>query len=73
MPYTFDYEQETHSIILIQGVRKQWKPRLVPVTVRTLGFLQQDVFSMAKPVLASCFYIEGIDYLWKRGIREPLV
>ncbi len=72
MPYTFDYERETNSIIRIQGVRKQWRPRLVPVSVSKLGFFQQDIFSDTKPVLASCFYIEDIDYLWKRGIREPL-
>jgi hypothetical protein len=72
MPFTFDYEQETNSTILIQGVRKQWRPRLVPVAVNKLGFVEQDVFSEAKPVLASCFYIEGIDYLWKRGVREAL-
>ncbi len=72
MPYTFDYERETHSIIRIEGVRKEWHPRLIPVVVSRLSFLQQEGLSDAEPVLASCFYIEGIDYLWKRGIREPL-
>ena len=72
MPYTFDYESETHSIVRIRGVRKKWKPRLVPVTIHRLSFLEQDAFLAADPVLASCFYIESIDYLWERGVREPL-
>ena len=72
MPYTFDYERETHSIIRIEGVRKEWHPRLIPVTVNGLSFLDQEGLADAKPVLASCFYIEGIDYLWKRGVWEPL-
>ena len=70
MPYTFHYEQETHSIVRIEGVRKQWRPRLIGVTVNHLHFLEQEVFSDVEPVLASCFYIEGVDYLWRRGIRE---
>lgn len=72
MPFTFDYERETNSIILVQGVRRQWRPRLIPVTVRTLDLVEREVFSGAKPLLASCFYMEDIDYLWKRGVRQPL-
>lgn len=72
MPYTFEYEPETHSIIRIQGVRKQWRPRLVPVAVDKLGFLEQAAFADARPVLASCFYLEDVDYLWRRGVRGPV-
>jgi hypothetical protein len=72
MPFTFDYEAETNSIIRVQGVRKQWKPRLVPVSIKKLTFLDQKIFAGATPVLASCFYMEGIDYHWKRGVREQL-
>ena len=71
MPYTFDYENETHSIVLIRGVRKKWKPRLIPANVSKLSFLEQESFLDPKPVLASCFYIESIDYRWERGVREP--
>ena len=72
MPYTFDYESQTHSIVRIRGVRKRWKPRLIPVTTRRLSFLEQDSFLDTEPVLTSCFYIESIDYRWERGVREPL-
>ncbi len=29
LPFTFDYEKETGSIVRIEGVRKDWKPRPV--------------------------------------------
>jgi hypothetical protein len=70
MPYTFAEETETNSIIRVHGVHKGWKPHLVPVSVKKLSFLEQEVFAGANPILASCFYIEGVDYLWKRGVRE---
>jgi hypothetical protein len=73
MPFTFDYEAETNSIVRVQGVRNQWKPRLVPVSLEKLSFLDQEPFAGATPLLASCFYLEGIEYHWKRGVREQLV
>jgi hypothetical protein len=72
VPFTFDYEPETNSIIRVGGVRMDWKPRLVPVAIKKLSFLDQNEFADASPVLASCFYLEGVDYHWKRGIREEL-
>jgi hypothetical protein len=72
LPFTFDYEAETHSIIMIEGVRQNWHPR--PVTMRVLRstFLDAEPFASARPVLANAFYIENISYRWKRGVVEPL-
>ena len=70
LPFTFDYERETHSIIRVQGVRQDWNPRPVPVTVHHCTFLDSDAFRGTKPVLANAFYIERVRYLWTRGIRE---
>jgi Uncharacterized conserved protein (COG2071) len=72
LPFTFDYEQQTHSIIRIEGVRKAWNPRPVSVQVRQNTFLQQEPFGSAKPILANAFYLENVPYSWKPGIREPL-
>jgi hypothetical protein len=72
MPFTFAYEPETNSIISVEGLRKGWKPRLIPVAIKKLGFFDQEAFGDTKPVLASCFYMEGIDYYWKRGVREQI-
>jgi Uncharacterized conserved protein (COG2071) len=72
-PFTFAYEPETNSIIRVQGLRRGWKPRLIPVAIKKLSFFDQETFADVKPVVASCFYMEGIDYNWKRGVREQLV
>ncbi|MEA2735411.1 MAG: hypothetical protein QOE14_1862, partial [Humisphaera sp.] len=72
LPYTFDYEPQTHSIVAIKGIRENWSPRLVNVDVRTLSFLNDDRFRGAKPILASAFYVHDIDYRWQRGVRHRL-
>jgi hypothetical protein len=72
LPFTFDYEKETHSIIRVQGVRGQWNPRPVPVTVHKCAFLRQPAFSAAVPVLANAFFVERVPYAWRHGIRERL-
>jgi hypothetical protein len=56
MPFTFDYEAETHSMIVIEGVREEWNPHWRGV----------------KPILASAFYLSDVPYLWRRGVRYPL-
>jgi hypothetical protein len=72
LPFTFDYERETHSIIAIEGVRENWKPRPVAADVRRLSFLDHAPFNQAKPILANAFYVRDIPYSWKRGVRHRL-
>jgi hypothetical protein len=69
LPYTFDYEPETRSIIRIKGIREHWNPVLVRVDVRQLGFLSR--FAAHRPILASAFHIADIPYRWDRGVLEP--
>lgn len=72
LPYTFDYERQTNSIVVIKGVRRNWKPRPVEATVRQCTFVEQPPFDRAAPVLANAFYVNQIDYGWLRGVREQL-
>jgi SAM-dependent methyltransferase len=72
LPYTFDYEPETHSIIAIKGVRENWSPHLVNVDVRNLSFFNRREFAGVTPILASAFYVHDIPYRWQRGVRYPL-
>jgi hypothetical protein len=70
LPFTFDYELQTHSIIRVEGVRQQWTPRPVPVMVHQNTFLDQPPFRDAGAVLANTFYLEDVPYAWRPGIRE---
>ena len=72
MPYTFDYEPQTHSIVRIHGVRSQWNPQPVEVEVAQASFLQREPFRQAQAVLASAFYLSNVPYRWERGVRIPL-
>jgi len=72
LPYTFDYEAETHSILRIQGIRRDWNPNPVAVEVLENSFLRQEPFCRARPILANAFHVHDIPYRWQRGIRTPL-
>jgi hypothetical protein len=72
LPFTFDYEAPSHSIIMIEGVRREWKPVPVNVEVLRRTFFEQAAFRGANPVLANAFHVENIPYQWKRGVLERL-
>ena len=69
LPFTFDYEPQTHSIVSIFGQRTEWNPTPVDVTVNRCDFL--DKFSPT-PVLCNAFHVKGIPYRWERGVVHPL-
>jgi hypothetical protein len=71
LPWTFDYEPPTRTVVMIRGRRSQWHPRQVAVEVRTCSFLEHAPFGAAEPRLASAFHVAGLDYGWDRGIRVP--
>jgi len=72
LPFTFDYESQTHSIIRVQGIRQNWNPRPVSVTVHRNTFLEQEAFRDAGAILANAFFLEDVSYSWRPGIREKL-
>src|ERR1700722_8294792 len=69
LPYTFDYEQETNSIIGICASRQDWNPEPVLVDVRRITFLDQQRFRGAQPILANAFHVQNVPYRWQRGRR----
>lgn len=72
LPFTFHYEKQTHSMLRVEGVRQQWDPRPVAVTVHRNTFLEQDRFRSSGAVLANAFFLENVPYLWKPAVRERL-
>jgi hypothetical protein len=72
LPFTFDYETETHSIVLIEGVRANWKPQPVRVQVLRNTFLEKPPVNQVPPLLANAFHVQEIDYHWRRGRLEAL-
>jgi Uncharacterized conserved protein (COG2071) len=72
LPFTFDYEEQTHSIVMIEGVREKWKPCPVAVDVPKITFFNRPPFEGCTPILANAFHVENISYRWNRGVCESL-
>ncbi len=67
LPYTFDFERQTRSIISVRGFRPEWNPQPVSVHVEHVTFLDKAPFNRAQGQLASAFYLHSIPYRWERG------
>jgi hypothetical protein len=72
LPYTFDYEAATRSMIVVKAVRSRWQPEPVSVTVDRLTFFRHGGFAGSTPRLANAFHVADLDYGWHRGSRRTL-
>jgi hypothetical protein len=72
LPFTFDYERETHSIVVIEGQRERWDPQPVSVDIRRVTFLERPPFEAWPRVLANAFHVRDVPYRWRPGVLEPL-
>ena len=68
LPFTFTYNEKTKEVLIIEGVRENWKPKPVEVIDNKIGFL--DELNLSGAVLANAFIIENIPYYWKKGRIE---
>jgi hypothetical protein len=68
LPFTFTYTPETKEILIIEGVRQNWKPEPVTVTKHSVAFL--DSLNLKESRLANAFIIKNIPYYWKKGKKE---
>ena len=68
LPFTFTYNSESKQVLVIEGVRENWKP--VPLNVLTWYFSFLDNLSLTGIRLANAFIIENIPYCWKKGKTE---
>lgn len=69
LPYTFEYEAQTRSIIGVLAERQKWDPQPVAVEVRKSTFFEHEPFCRTRPVLANAFYVRDVPYRWQRGRR----
>jgi hypothetical protein len=68
MPFTFTYNPERRTVLIIEGVREHWAPKPVQVTDYRISFL--DTLPLTAPVLANAFIVEKVPYSWKKGRTE---
>ena len=68
LPFTFTYNDTSKEVLIIEGVRQNWKPRPVQVVNHHFTFLNS--LNLTSAVLANAFIIEDIPYYWKKGEIE---
>lgn len=65
LPFTFTYNANAHSLLVIEGVREDWKPMPVAVDKQDVGFLRSLHLDDAQ--LSNAFQLTNIPYYWKKG------
>lgn len=68
LPFTFTYINATNEVLIIEGVRENWKP--TPVKVINYNFSFIDKLKLTDTRLANAFVIKNIPYYWKKGEIE---
>lgn len=65
LPFTFTYNKDTKEVLIIEGVRQNWKPFPIEVEHFEIEFLNR--LNLKHSVLANAFKINNIPYHWKKG------
>ena len=68
LPFTFTYSPGNKKVLIIEGVRENWKPQPVRVHSYKVSFIEHMRQEQVR--LASAFIIENIPYYWKKGNIE---
>lgn len=68
LPHTFTYDKENKSVLIIEGVRQNWKPE--PIKVKSYHFEFLKLLKLNNAILANAFEIKNIPYHWKKGKIE---
>ena len=70
LPFTFSHDAPKHRMLIIEGVREQWKP--VPVHVHDWHIPHLAQLGFSETRLACAFMVRDIPYHWKKGRYERL-
>ncbi|WP_407481708.1 DUF2071 domain-containing protein [Elizabethkingia meningoseptica] len=68
LPFTFTYNPKDHTVLIIEGVRENWKPEPIQIGGYHFSFLES--LQLKDVVLANAFEIKNIPYYWKKGVSE---
>lgn len=68
LPFTFTYSPVKKEVLIIEGVRENWRPKPLRALDHHFSFIDNLKLNNAK--LANAFIIENIPYYWKKGKIE---
>ena len=69
LPFTFTCEAEKKRVLIVEGVRSDWRPQPVRVRHHDVPFIAG--LGHRDAILANAFVVRDIPYHWKKGIAEP--
>ena len=68
LPFTFSFNPVNNSVLIVEGVRDNWKP--TPIYIKNYHFNYLNSLNFQNIVLANAFEIKNAPYYWKKGIIE---
>jgi hypothetical protein len=68
LPFTFTLNANRDKVLIVEGVRQNWKPKPLHIVDYNFPFLEQ--LNIRKPILANAFIINDIPYYWKKGTQD---
>lgn len=68
LPFTFSVNESEKTVLIVEGVRSNWKPEPVSVEEYHFDFLKES--GIKNWSLASAFEIKNVPYSWKKGKIE---
>lgn len=71
LPFTFTYKTRDNQVLIIEGVRENWKPKPVKIIDYKFSFL--DSMNLNEMRLANAFILKNIPYYWKKGKTEQWI
>ena len=71
LPFTFSHDSKRQRMLIIEGVREQWKPS--PLSVHACHIPSLALFGFTEMRLACAFMVRDIPYRWKKGRFERVL
>jgi uncharacterized protein YqjF (DUF2071 family) len=68
LPFTFYFDSKSKKVLIIEGVRENWKPQPIKIIDYKISFISSLGFREVH--LANAFIIKNILYHWKKGRVE---
>jgi hypothetical protein len=68
LPFTFTLNEKGNKVLIVEGVRENWKPKPINILDYNFPFLKQ--LNIMDPILANAFIINDIPYYWKTGKQD---
>jgi len=68
LPFTFTYNEEKKEVLIIEGVRNNWKPKPIEIVDYNFSFIKD--LGLKNVRVANSFIIKNVPYYWKKGKIE---